>query len=735
MKPAEAHAIVRLAAGRFRLTIDRVNRDGPVQLEVTFRMPAGYLDPFFRYAHRPDTSAPFTFPHFQFNPDPPGRRIGPWPGWRGIPVLPEIGVESAQGSVSGAYFFLGDEEATGLLRASFTLEAHCGKEVLLTVADDRLQALSVRALPGGITKAAARPIMLRTELIDRHPRLLFAAPDLAAIRDKRRSSHRDHFRRLVDLLSGADLPFEVSPESKALPGPERLSPEDRLLLHTMVALADPGRDTLRIARKALRRHLPVAARDDYPPMGIDTQSGEALFIACLAYDWLHEELSQTDRRNSRRALRRMAGICRRHLGPERRDYGQAHYLGCGLGLLAYSFLMWETDPEAPGWAAELRGAFDQVAAMLPPDGAYPHGINLWIYEYGFILRWLELIRHCTGEDLWKASRHFSRASAFRAAATSADRIHGVTFGDPQYRVAGDSWCHFLIAARTGSTAARALGNQLLDQPPESIDHRHIPPRRRVYEFLWDEPGKRAGGLKDGARFFPDTGQFFLRRSDQLLTVRCGPPLGRRRRSAGERGGYGHSDPCQGAFLIWAGDQFVASGPGPVYRRDTGMHNTITVDGRGQAGDGCVWAPDFLPPEFIPEMPEVISEKNETILRMDLTPTYLRDLGVVRHVRTLRIDAGMNIIGKDEIRLTRPRRIGWHFHTWCPVRIVRDDENPEFLLGSLCRVAFRRSARTRLSHHLETFVPAYPHDGKRGREIIVRRMARATVFNWRLSWDP
>ncbi|MEZ5276516.1 MAG: heparinase II/III family protein [Opitutaceae bacterium] len=731
MSPRDSSAFHRLAPGRFGLTF-RSPPDTVMRIEVTFGIPSCYLNPFFRYACRTDPSTPFTFPHFRFNPGPPGRRVGPWPGWRGIPNLPGIRLKSGGILVPGSFFFLGDEEATGVLRAIFTLEAALGDATILVVDDDRILPEAIRWFPGGTSRASHHPVALRPELIGQHPRLLLGRDDLDSIR-RRRLGHGFHFQHLVDLLADADRPFEVTPESKALPGPERLSPEDHLLIHALMALVDPAENTLKTARKTLRQHLRMASRPDYPPMGIDTQSGESLFIACLAFDWLHNNLPETEQRAARRALRKMAEICRHHLGPERRDYGQAHYLGCGLGLLTYAFLMWETDPEAAAWAAELRGAFDRVLDMLPPDGAYPHGINLWIYEYGFILRWLEVIRHCTGENLWSVNPHFARASRFRAATTSADNLHGITFGDPQFRVSGDSWCHFLIAARTGSTAAQALGNQLIDNPHAGIDHRHIPPRRRVYEYLWHEPKQKAAKLADGLHVFRDTGQVFLRRSGRLLTLRSGPLLGRQRRSGGEWGGYGHSDPCQGAFLLWSDEHFVASGPGPVYRRDTAMHNAITIDGRGQAGDGGVWAPDFLPPEFIPENPEVVTGKDKITIRMDLTPTYLRHLGVIRHIRTLHIDDRMTIVGRDEVKLRRARRIGWHFHSWCPVRIIRKRDKPEFTLGSLARIVFRRSTGTVLSNRPEDFVPAYPHDGRRGREITVRRYAAQTVFNWQLDW--
>lgn len=733
MSHVDLITFARLAPGRFRLT-GLPPRSGIVQIEVTFKLPPGYLRPFFCFAQRPGPGTRYTFPNFEFNPAPPGQRIGPWPGWREIPQLPTIQLEGDGQTAPGRFFFLGDEEPTRRLRACFVLAKASGGNITLTVDDPRLNPLTGRLFPGGIGPAPAHPVQLRPDLVGRHPRLLFDHQALRSIRERRRSTHRPHFERLVKLLAAGNLPFEVSAESKALAGSERLSPEDLVLVRALLALADPSDRSVKAARNALLRYLRTASRKGYPPMGVDTQSGESLFIGCLAYDWLHSCLSSRERTSGQQALRKMAAICRDHLGPDRRDYAQAHYLGCGLGLLAYSFLMWEDDPDARLWAAELRGAFGLVLKMLPPDGAYPHGINLWVYEYGFILRWLELFRQCTGEDLWKTSPNFSRTSRFRAATTSPDGLHAITFGDPQYQIAGDSWCHFLIAARTGSQNAQEFGNRLIDCEHAGIDHRHIPPRRRVYEYLWHDPGRSAAKLRDGLHIFEDTGQIFIRRADKFLTVRCGPPLGAHRRARGEWGGYGHTDPCQGAFLLWYGDQFVASGPGPVYRRETGMHNTITVDGRGQAGDRCAWAPDFLAQNYVPDSPEVISEKNEITVRMDLTPSYLRHLGVVRHVRTLRIDAGMNIVGRDEIKLRRTRLVRWHLHSWCPVKVLEKGDAPEFELGSICHLVFRRSIGSRLTRRTESFVPAYPNDGRRGTAVSIRRRTDQTIFNWRLTWN-
>jgi len=580
-------------------------------------------------------------------------------------------------------------------------------------------------------QATPHPVALREGLQGVHPRLVVADEEVAALRAQLRGPLAPHWGRLQALVKSSwRLRYATTPEGKVRPGAERLTGADRALIAAAVALLQPKRRTVAWAQRTYFAYLRETARPGFGPLGIDTQSGEVLYVLCVAYDWLQPTLTAVQCAKAKRRLWEVAAICRRHLDPARRDYAQAHYLGCGLGLLAFSFLFWAEHPAAPAWAAELRGALDRVLAMLPADGFFPHGLNLWIYEHGFLLRWLELIQQCTGEDLWRSTPYLAAASQFRAAATSPDGRQGVTFGDSQYRVTGDSWCHLLIARRTGSSAAQALGLQLLEQSPTGTDHRHAPPRRRVYELLWHSVTLPSKAATEGIARFPDGGQVFVRHGRTLMTLRAGAPLGRQRRAAGEVGGYGHSDPCNGAILVWCGGAFFGSGPGPLYRRDTALHNLVTIDGLGQVGDGCVWYPDFLEDKFIPPGPRVARHGRSTRIVADLAAAYLPQLGVRRHRRTVEVAPDGSLRGEDLVELARPAEIAWRWHTWAQVRAC----GTSFELrgpGCRARLEIEPVAGTHVHMQPEQFVAAYPHEGTVGTEITATRRARSTVFQWRL----
>jgi len=760
-------AFQRAAKGRYRARVTHPVRR-PVLVEIGLTLPVGYLEKHCRYARPKDTTQAPTFLNTEYAITPPGERVGPWPGWRGIPELPALTLRCGAAVVPGKYYYLGDEEVVGELRVMFPCEAGITGTLELFSPDPELRPVRAQVIANLPAYAPPRPVTLRAELRGQHPRLVIDAAQVADLRREIRGVRAPHWLRLQRLVRSWSLPYATTPEGKILSGPERLTGADRTLIAALTALLRPDAKTVAWAKRTYFAYLRETARADFGPLGIDTQSGEVLYLLCVGYDWLHSTMTPAERTRARRRLWEVAAICRRHLDPVRRDYAQAHYVGCGLGLLAFAFLFWDEHPEAFAWAAELRGAFDRVLAMLPADGFFPHGLNLWIYEHGFLLRWLELFRECTGEDLWRATPYFAAASRFRAAATSPDHKYGVTFGDPQYRVTGDSWCHLLIARRTGEPVAQALGEALLDQPPIGTDHRHAPPRRRVYELLWDERGALVGdrsleigdrtpgsyerervvrrlgrrvvhsltlvatGYAGDVETFPDGGQVFVRRGDTLVTLRAGAPLGRQRRVAGEVGGYGHSDPCNGAILVWRGGTFVGSGPGPLYRRDTALHNLVTIGGRGQIGDSCVWFPDFIAEGFIPSAPDVTRRGPNVRIRCELAVAYLPHLGVRRHTRTVQVGSDGALTGEDVIELNSPDEITWHWHTWAKVAV----RGPAFDMrgpGCRARLVVAPESGTQIRVQPEHFVAAYPHEGTVGTEITITRHARRTMFRWRIEW--
>jgi hypothetical protein len=725
--------------GLFRLS-GVTPAEGELRILILFDGREYPFEQHYRYARHRGGGTPYTFSNTEFAGEAPGLRVGPWPGWRGIPGFPPVRVRSGESSAPVVLMPWGDELAHHAIRGVASIDISPGGGLLCNVGDTRLRPLHADLYEGRLPHAVPVSVSLLPGVDGSHPKLLFTRHEIPALQEKARGSHRDYWARVQNLLEGDQLPWEITAESKIPAGPERLSAADRGFMAAFAALIEPTPSRRSQARESFLRYLEETRQDGYQPLSIDTQAGETLFLLSLCYDWTYEEWTDGERDGIGGWIGDVAGICWSHLGYERHDYGQAHYLGCALGLLAFSFLFWGEDPRAQEWAAHCRGVLDAVISMIPTDGFYPHGINLWIYEYGFLLRWLELFRVCTGTDLWHTANRWENSSAFRCASTSPDGLYGATFGDPQYRVGGDSWCHYLIAARTGSKQAQWQGDILREAAPTGVDFRSMPPRRRVYEFLFHD-GMIAGEPPDNCvRAFQDGGQVFARREGKnpfLFTFRAGPPLGQRRYIAGEAGGYGHADPANGSFLVFRGSGPAICGPGPTYRRDTSLHNTITIDGQGQVGDSTVWLPDFIPPEAICPNAEFTIRGGCVSIKSEMAPAYLPHLHIAQCLRALWVEPGRCIVGADRVRCADARSIEWNLHAKEIRRtggtggmITADLSTP----GEFCRLILLDPPDAEVATGLTEMVPAYPHDGTRNTYMRLSVKRRETGFIWCLLFD-
>jgi hypothetical protein len=699
---------------------------------------AGYpLEHHCRFAVHKDSGKPYTFPNFLFEDSPPGIRIGPWPDWHGIPEIPTavVGVGGRHSRLD--YQFWGDETQRRIIRGVAKIRIVKNGDIVVRTSDSRLVPIEAHFYSVVPLKPEPSALEIPDTVLRQQPRLLITDADLQTLRT-RAPGHREPLGRVLESLNRWDQPRVITPESKNAAGPEGLSPEDRALIGAFLALVDPSPSNVQRGIKSLLQYADLTREPDFAPLTIDTQSGEVLFLLCVGYDWLSQHMSDEERRHIHARLWEIADICWSHLGYDRSDYAQAHYLGCGMGLLAFSLLFWKEHPRAREWCNHLVGVLNLVLSLHPPDGFFAHGINLWIYEFGFLLRWLELLRSGGGVDLWPDGNTMSQASAFRAAATSPDGLYGITFGDPQFRVGGDSWCHDLIALRTGSAEARLLGDALRDLPVEGVDFRNAPARRRVYECLWHPMQILPEPVKAGIRVFADGSQVFCRTPNTLFTFRAGPPLGNHRYGSGVTGGYGHSDPCNGAFLLYANGSLAVAGPGPVYRRDTALHNVVTINGRGQIGDSTVWMPDFIPPSLLSPTPELRLTDTVVSATVELSHSYLPDLGVRSLRRSIMVESGRSIVGVDLIDLDNDSSIEWNLHSWKLFSHIETAPRFTFSIGAEdsqpITVACSSSNRATWHTGESEFAPAYPNDGRRDRFLRIASIGREAAFFWCILLD-
>ncbi len=682
------------------------------------------------------------FSEMDFKLSPPGIKTGPWPGWRGIPEMPDIYLVHNHKKVKGLYNFWGDEEYTNTCRILFYTKIDKVKDncIILQIPEKEFSPLEISFYKN----PKYLDLISQTEPLNNlpvsYPRLLFSKEQLSLLKKQKHTTHKEIWQKIEKLLNNQSIPFKLTPESKTLDGPERLNEMDRVVVNAFHALLSQEKASINKALHAWEHLLDLALSPQYEPMNIDTQSGECLFTLCIGYDWLYDHLPEKIKAANKQKLFQVADKVWQHLGYNRYDYGQAHFLGCSHGLLAFSFLFWQEHPRAMEWIKYLVAVFKHVIKMLPQDGFYPHGINLWIYEHTFLLRYLELLKQCTGIDLWSESRYWLNASLFRWASLSPDKKHGITFGDPQYRVSGDAWMHYLIASRTGSNQAQWLAKHLEPVETGSVDFRNTPPRRRVWEYLFFNHDIKSKPANKNTFYFPDGGQIFwkdiVHHKNITATFRSGSMLGSQRQQWGEWSGYGHSDPAQGAFLICDDNDLFICGPGPVYKRETGLHNTVTLNGCGQIGDKMVWAPEFIPDRHFPTTVQEKSTKHTERVHTDLTHIYPDHLGLIKFHRDFIYLKPDVFLIYDQIELDKERHIEWNIHSYSPIEMIKKNSLSFQLTNKksvniTCLSPDAPGYQTGLSE----FVPAYPNPGKRDYFLKLDHTGNNVTFLVMITLKP
>jgi hypothetical protein len=203
--------------------------------------------------------------------------------------------------------------------------------------------------------------------------------------------------------------------------------------------------------------------------------------------------------------------------------------------------------------------------------------------------------------------------------------------------------------------------------------------------------------------------------------------------AGIHGGYGHSDPSNGSFLLFEGNGFVVSGPGPSYRRETALHNTITIEGAGQIGDSAVWLPDFIPPEQLPATAEFRTDGIRVLIAAEFARAYLPHLNVTTCKRSMFVNQDLSIFGVDEVECAAEHRVEWNLHSWHAFEREGDSESGTFLFGERPnrKRFFLLHPRANVSWEtgLTEMVPAYPHDGRRDYYLRASTTRQRTLFVW------
>src|SRR5258706_6623480 len=222
---------------------------------------------------------------------------------------------------------------------------------------------------------------LRPELLGVHPRVYVTDKELADLRQRARTTHRELWQRAISHVRAlAGDPPPPPAEGRRQQNDVGIAIAEAAFVYKI----EGDKKYLEAARK----YMDAAVSYDIwgyanNKPNVDLAAGHLLYGLGCGYDLLYNDLNEAERARYRDKLTRHAKLLFEYYRPKpgrTYSYSQNHVFIplSGLGVAAYA--LWDEVPEAREWAALVRAVFDRVLATYSPDGYYYEGFEYWVFS-------------------------------------------------------------------------------------------------------------------------------------------------------------------------------------------------------------------------------------------------------------------------------------------------------------------------------------------------------------------
>ena len=430
----------------------------------------------------------------------------------------------------------------------------------------------------------------------RHPRLLFTAEDVPAMREFAQNEGAAFFEQLKSYVGSGDIPGDLSFLTNATNAQrEGLWRLPTVGLHYVLTGDRRSFGRCVAAMKALMEL-------DHWEMGGEQDSGmgaaNVMIGAALAYDWLYNDLDPAFREAYRQKLLLQA----------RRMYYLGH-LGKG-GSLGY----WRSDPQnnhrwhrnagltlcilavagdGPGYEwllGKTKEELEFITKWLPDDGTSHESPSYMIFGGAHLMLALDAADRCLGTSFCDIP--FVRENvSFRMQTLTPGLEDVFCFGDSGGMGSYSNYL-YLCAARHGMK--------------DHMDglRKHAALNSGAYwlgwfSLVWFDPTLTGGSVDNlpKAKLFDDLGLAFVRegwaKDDVAVMLKAAPYGGFKLNQYRNENdlhyiNVAHDDPDANMFQLYADGEVLACDDGYASNKVTSSHNTILVNGKGQEGEGQHW---------------------------------------------------------------------------------------------------------------------------------------------------
>src|SRR5437016_3754028 len=523
-----------------------------------------------------------------------------------------------------------------------------------------------------------RKSALRPELMGVHPRVYVTDKELADLRERARTSHRELWQQAISHV-------------RALAGDPPPPPEEQRRQQNDVGIAIAEAAFIykiegdKKYLDAARRYMDAAVSYDIwgyasNKPNVDLAAGHLLYGLGWGYDLLYHDLTEKERTRYRDKLIKQARLLADYFKPKPGRtfaYSQNHVFIpiTGLGVAAYA-LYGET-PEAAEWAKLARAFYDRVLATYSQDGYYYEGFEYWIFATPRLVHYLDAQAHAAGEDLYdlpgfremheyvahamlpSGQYVFDFGDVFEGPLTRAGKGEEVKRTHPGGHFNTNYNLLYRLAQRFQSGEAQGVAEWLKSFNQVNAED--------FWSLVWYDPNVKPIPIErqETSHYFRDHEVFYWRsnwtKDATAFAFKCGPPEGHHPASLlpqfpDWRLSDGHAHPDANSFIIFARGRYLTGDSGYEGVPMTEHHNTLLINGKGQAKEGLGHdAFAGVPYERLDRIRivQVKVEGNRVVLRGDATTAYDAALGLRRFVREFEYASAGGFAVRDEVETSNP----------------------------------------------------------------------------------
>ncbi len=520
---------------------------------------------------------------------------------------------------------------------------------------------------------------LRPELRGVHPRVYVTDEGLKALRQRARTTHKTMWGETLANLR----PFKRQPP--AAPAQERRVQNDVgfAIVEAALAYKIEGDPKYLAAAKC---EMDAAVSYDvwgytYSKPNVDLAAGHLLYGMGWGYDLLYHDLTEAERTRYRNKIIKQGNLLADFYKPRNGrtySYSQNHVFIPMAGLSVAAYAIYDESADAPKWAALSRAIYDRVLATYSKDGYFYEGFEYWVFSMPWMVHFLDAHAHATGEDLWNEPG-MREMHKYVAHSLLPDGQYVFDFGDifegnmtrakkggEYYRSHPGGRFHtnynvlYRIASRFKNGEAQGVAEWM-----KASNHVNF---EDYMSLLWYDAGVKAVPIEKQPTsiYFNDHEVVFWRdnwtKDATAFAFKAGPPEGHHTTAQLKTFpdwhlSAGHAHPDAGSFIIYARGKYLTGDSGYAGVPMTAHHNTMLIDGRGQAREGKGHdAFAGVPYDLMDKIRITQAElnRNSATVPADLAAAYDPSLGVTKFEREFTFDGKGEFTVKDNIETKQPR---------------------------------------------------------------------------------